>query len=142
MKSWKERFWEKVDMSGGEDDCWPWTGAKTREGYGRFCMTPTRVLLAHRVARGYFHPTPGKKVYQRCGNPACCNPAHLRLKKIVRRGQKGENSPSSHLTEEKVREMRELYAQGGVSFKELAERFGVCRSTIRSAVRRETWRHV
>jgi hypothetical protein len=140
--SWKDRFWKKVDKSGGEDACWPWTGAKTREGYGRFCINQTQVLLAHRVARGYLEPTPGKKVHHTCGNPACCNPAHLRLCKIKYPDRKGERAPSAHLTEKEVLEIRRAYEEDGVSFKELSTRYVVKERSIRDIVKRRTWKHI
>lgn len=29
-----ERFWPKVDKSGGPDACWPWLGGINGDGYG------------------------------------------------------------------------------------------------------------
>lgn len=46
------------------------------------------------------------------------------------------------LTKSIVREIRQRYAAGGVTLKELAEEFGVTRQTIGYAVRGETWSHV
>lgn len=84
-----ERFWDKVDQSGGPDACWPWMGARnkphtTRRGtefpgdHGRVRLAG-QLMLAHRVAyeleKG---PIPdGEKVLHSCDNPPCCNPAHL-----------------------------------------------------------------
>lgn len=72
-------FWSKVDRR-AEDECWPWTGALRGLGYGQFSIgndLPT--IGAHRVA---YHlvkgPIPdGLTIDHLCGNPACCNPAHL-----------------------------------------------------------------
>lgn len=41
-----ERFWSKVDRSGGSDGCWVWTRARNTWGYGSFggggrTMVPT-----------------------------------------------------------------------------------------------------
>jgi hypothetical protein len=33
--SWGDRLWSKID-TGSADDCWPWLGATTSAGYGRF----------------------------------------------------------------------------------------------------------
>lgn len=141
-EGWKERFWSKVDKSAGPDECWPWTGGVTKDGHGRFCMTATKIMLAHRVARGCLRPTPGKKVHHLCGNPRCCNPKHLRLRKVKFKSRKGENAPSSHLTAEKVLEIRRLVAEDGVSYTELAERYGVRPATIGDIVRRKSWKHI
>src|SRR5687768_1377339 len=46
-------FWAKVDMSGGEDACWPYTGYVTPEGYGwayTGTMKGQRTHGAHRQA--------------------------------------------------------------------------------------------
>lgn len=55
---------------------------------------------------------------------------------------RGDANPSSRLNETAVREIRELYAGGGVSQQQLAEKFGVQVMTINLAVRRKTWAHV
>jgi DNA invertase Pin-like site-specific DNA recombinase len=54
-------------------------------------------------------------------------------------GRRGEFHPSAKLTEkdiEKVRQMREA----GHTVTELAERFGVSKSTMSAALARKTWR--
>lgn len=78
------RFWRKVARR-GDDECWLWTGAKTK-GYGnvglrvngryvRFC--------AHRIswflANGSIGVGDNNNVLHRCDVPACVNPAHLFL---------------------------------------------------------------
>jgi len=72
-------FWERVDMSGGPDACWPWTGARHPSGYGGVSWRGGRVN-AHRVAYELAYGNPGKGfVCHHCDNPPCCNPAHLFL---------------------------------------------------------------
>lgn len=74
------RFWAKVDRR-GPDVCWPWIGAKQREGYGHLSSGGKRgqTLKAHRVsyelARG---PIPdGHDLDHLCRNRGCVNPSHL-----------------------------------------------------------------
>lgn len=56
----------------------------------------------------------------------------------------GEAHHKAKLTEDDVIYLRELYAEGGVSFLKLAEMTGwrVDETTITSAVRGATWKHL
>jgi hypothetical protein len=55
---------------------------------------------------------------------------------------KGEANHTSVLTEEIVRTIRTLYANGGYTQKRLAEIHNVHTTTIRDAINRKTWKHV
>jgi HNH endonuclease/AP2 domain len=74
------RLWSKVDMSGGPDSCWPWTGTLDGKGYGRFRLNSQTGRKAHRVA--YELATGDElgnlQIDHTCFNRSCCNPAHLR----------------------------------------------------------------
>lgn len=50
-----DRFWLKVDRSGGPDACHPWMGSRTRDGYGQSRVGAVVTYRAHRVA--YFLAT-------------------------------------------------------------------------------------
>lgn len=69
-----ERFWRKVAL-GGADDCWPWTAAVFRDGYGQF----SHGRRAHRVAyESVVGPIPdGMQLDHLCRNKLCVNPSHL-----------------------------------------------------------------
>jgi hypothetical protein len=46
----EDRFWAKVDRSGGATACWPWTAAKTPDNYGQFQARGVWAGSAHRLA--------------------------------------------------------------------------------------------
>ena len=56
--------------------------------------------------------------------------------------QRGLNNNNAKLTDEQVIEIRQCYAQGGVSQYELAERFGVTQTLIGHIVRHVSWKHL
>jgi hypothetical protein len=68
----QERFWGRVS-AGSPDECWQWTGALDKDGYGRVSVPAHR--RAYELTAG-FVPA-GQVVCHRCDNPSCCNPHHL-----------------------------------------------------------------
>lgn len=80
------RFWQRMDLSRGPDECWPWLGCVRADGYGRLRIGG-RDLYAHRVAYILEKGIPGNLcIYQVCDSPRCCNPKHSAVK--VKAGQK------------------------------------------------------
>jgi hypothetical protein len=158
------RFWAKIQVA-GDDECWLWTGAKHRKGYGRFKVRG-KLLLPHRIAYSLSNQDELIDLFicHRCDNPPCCNPNHLflgtrsdNMKDCHRKGrltmplyrgggkkgpknQKGERSNSSKLKNEDVFKIRELSAQGQNSVV-LSEIFGVTPRN-RLIVQRKTWKHI
>ncbi len=80
----ERRFWRKADRTGGPEACWIWTGMSDHGGYGLFDIFNNKIskkrTQAHRVAYELeIGPIPEGYVIDhfRCGDKACCNPAHL-----------------------------------------------------------------
>lgn len=74
----EDRFWNRVDQSGGPDACWLWQGPIEKTGYGRITDYWTKHLthrFAYELVKGPIPP--GKSVCHSCDVRACCNPAHL-----------------------------------------------------------------
>jgi hypothetical protein len=85
----EDRFWHYVDRR-GPDECWPWTGTITSQGYGQMWDGKGAVaahIFAYRIA-GKIVPD-GLELDHTCHVPAfcipgkscphrrCCNPVHL-----------------------------------------------------------------
>jgi hypothetical protein len=74
LRDHPERFWSKVDQSGGPSACWPWIGKLSSNGYGR----AGRQGYAHRLAFALANGDEAvEQVNHTCDNRPCCNPAHL-----------------------------------------------------------------
>jgi HNH endonuclease len=81
MKTLHERFWAKVESTGGPQACWLWTGAKLPKGYGviRRGQRGAGYIYAHRVSyelRNGSIPA-GLSIDHLCRNTSCVNPDHL-----------------------------------------------------------------
>lgn len=79
-KSPEERFWEKVDVSGGPEACWNWTASIKPNGYGQFGIGG-KPVYAHRFSYELVNGSipDGLEIDHLCANRACVNPAHLEV---------------------------------------------------------------
>jgi hypothetical protein len=104
-----EHFWSFVDRSGGPDACWPWTGGRDDDGYGRFCVdVATRPCVrAHRYVLELvgLEAFPWEDAAHKCDNPPCCNPAHLEplshrenMRQMAARGRARGGRTRRHVT--------------------------------------------
>jgi hypothetical protein len=130
-----DRFWPRVDRSGGPDVCWPWTG-KTIHGYG-FISRNHRHVGTHRVAWELTNgPIPdGLWVLHRCDNPPCCNPAHLWLGTVADNMADAaiKERLRSKITAAQVYEIR-VRAARGEARAALAIEYGVSRWAVRDYI--------
>jgi hypothetical protein len=148
-----QRLAENVDRSGGEGTCWPWTGWRNFQGYGRF-QHRDRWYAAHRVA---WEVASGRSVpdglvvrHVVCDNPPCCNPAHLtpgtrqdNANDAIRAGRvpRGEHSAGHVLTEAIVRHVRCRHSKGEPA-SQIANALGFSTRTISAVTAGQTWKHV
>lgn len=158
-RSISERFWAKVSKPDGDGACWIWNAALNEHGYGLIARGGKcgGMALANRVSWEINEgPIPdGLCVLHHCDNPPCVNPDHLWLGtradnnadmiakgRAVHDGLLGEQNGQSKLNEAQVREIRTLYAVGGITQTALALKFDVHHSLISLIIRGKAWAHV
>lgn len=146
--SMEDRFWSKVDRSGGPDTCWLWTASRTKLGYGQFFVaTGKGPIRASRMAWILTNgePEPGELVCHRCDNPPCCNPAHLFLgtnaDNMADMAAKGRHVGTRRLTPDQVVAIRARYSEGHNQYQ-IAAAFGVSQSAVSAIVLGKRWAHV
>jgi len=131
----------------------------TKAGYGSTEWNK-KATSAHRVAYMKAHSLDhadikGQVVRHTCDNPRCINPDHLVIGtykdntadmhsrgRASNTGPKGMAHPKVLLTDAQVLEIRALWNAGGMYLKDIASRYGIAISTVRSAVRGENWKHL
>ncbi len=153
-----ERFWSKVDKSGGDTACWPWMMSVDKDGYGQYRLHGRRGrnLKAHRIAYQIANGSidPELFVLHSCDNPPCCNPAHLRQGTHIenmsdmslrgrskKTGYPGTKNVKCVLTEHEVLVIFNRVTSGE-NPRLLGIEFGVARTTIEAIKLRKTWKHL
>lgn len=146
------RFWSKVDVQ-CPSKCWTWLAGVDLDGYGLFKIDRRTTRAARFCAELRYGEIPeGLWALHTCDNPICVNPHHIYLgtpsqnshdRERRERGRKSNGSlnGANVLNEEQVLDIRAKHA-AGLSNKEIAAMFGVCRPTISLIVRRKTWTHI
>lgn len=138
-----DRFWSKVDQSGGPDSCWTWTAARDPSGYGKFGLGQGKTVNSHRQA---FELANGRKPYglvcHSCDNRPCVNPKHLsegshssNRQECVERGRNGPRK--SKLSAIQMTEIRHLCGIG-MSQRKVAKVFGIGHHTVGRVLKRES----
>jgi HNH endonuclease len=128
---WRPRFWAKVARC-GPVECWNWSGARTRGGYGVLRVDgKTRYAhhLAWELANGRRWDDDQRPIRHTCGNRGCVNPAHLEL---------GEPPNAGKLDEYDVAVIRERRAAGEPQSR-LAKAYRISPSMVSRIVDGSRW---
>ena len=150
----RARFFDNIAKPLGQNECWEWTGTRTKLGYGVIALRGKKIR-AHRasVALSGRSIDAGQIVCHRCDNPPCVNPRHLfagtyrdNSSDCVRKGRthkwngrrSGSLNPRAKLTESDVQKIRSIgnSQPHGVT----AKRFGVSRSLVCEIVNGNCWK--
>lgn len=155
-----EKLWSKIDKSGGDGVCWPWTGyisTDKRSGFRRAIISLGKrgsmkprfaprilwTLLNGDIPEGLF-------VLHHCDFSICCNPKHLflgtqadNMADMVSkgRGQKGESNGRSKLQDFQAREILQK-ARSGIMQKEIAAEYGIAPSAVSGIFCGRKWKHL
>lgn len=152
-----ERFWEKVDRRDA-DDCWPWLGTKSNNGYGTFSVGSrlsgdARNVSPHRYVCELVGRTfgPGQHALHHCDNKQCVNPSHIYVgtqadnaRDFLERGtrkvpdQRGEKNPRAKLSASEATEIR----RSSESLRSLSARFGVSKTHVSWIKHWKSWGHL
>lgn len=134
----EDRFWLFVDKG---DYCWNWNGSLYHKGAGDFYWNSVR-LTSYRASwlihYGWL-PT-NRFICHTCDNRRCVNPDHLFVGDAMANNrdmhQKGRGVIRSKLNYSQVCEIRKSKEPPEV----IAQRYGVCRRTIRFILSGVSWR--
>lgn len=151
MKALEERFWAKVDRTGGPEACWLWSG-KVNNGYGEFCTGGAKWERAHRVAYELVvGPIPaGLCVCHRCDVKLCCRPSHLWLgtradnnadRDLKGRTGNGERNRHAVLESDQIMEIRSKFSKG-FTWRQLAKEYGISWQQVKKICNGKRWSHL
>lgn len=128
---------QHIDMSGGEDACWPWkrgTGGGTGRGKARpYFQVDGKKWIVYRLVwklvKGEDLPE-DVLLCHKCDNSICCNPKHLEkgthqdnMDDMVKRDRHG-------LPSHTVRRIRIQLIKGEMTHAEIGEMYAVSRSLV------------
>jgi hypothetical protein len=138
----------------GRDECWPWTGAVFRSGYGQFTLNSRKHITASRYSFLIHGGILSSEQFalHTCDNPPCCNPRHLfagtkkdnnmdRARKGRSNPQRGEDHFRALLNHDLVVQIRTLHSVGKTP-SEISRAFSLDQSHVNKVIKRKLWAHV
>ena len=132
-----------VNMSGGADECWPFTGKLNNKNRPYFACDGKKHLayrLVYELVNGV-GTLDGVIARHTCDNESCCNPRHI-VKGDHQDNMNDMKERERHgLPHHTVRAIRKLGALG-ISHRTIADRFGIGRSTVTEIINRDNYKHV
>lgn len=153
-----ERFWSFVNKNGpvpnhcpNLGNCWVWKGHCRNFGHGTFWANKQKTS-PHRYSYTLHNgPIPsGLGVLHKCDTPGCCRPDHLflgdqsaNMQDAASKGRttQGTKNSRAKLTEDQVREIRQLVASGERR-ESVATKFGLSKNAVTPIVNGTGWKHV
>lgn len=143
-KNTKYDVFKYIDMSGGEDACWPWTrgtGGGTGKSKPRpYFQVDGQKLIVYRLVWELVYGvtlSPDEFLCHQCDNSICCNPKHLRIGTHEENMQEMNERDRHGLTHVTVRRIRYMLAVGDLTHQEIADLNETSRATVGRIARNE-----
>lgn len=143
-------------MNDETDECMLWPFSTDKDGYGYVWFPGEKnyrrvTVLACEHRHGPMPQSGMVAAHGQCHDIHCWNPRHLTWKTHYQNAQDrlrdgtglhGEANHQAVLTAAAVTEIRSIYAAGGVTQTQLADRYGISSKTVSKLIRRERWKHL
>jgi len=142
-KNRKVDVFRVIDMTGGPDACWPFTG-KTNNKNRPYFTADGEKWLAYRLTYELVHgegSLNGAIARHSCDNEICCNPSHVEPGSHQENMDDMKGRERHGLPHHTVRAIRKL-GDIGIAHAAIANRFGIARSTVSEIVERKNYQHV
>ena len=132
-----------INMKGGPDACWPFTGKVNNKGRPYFAVGGKKYLayrLVYELVRGEGTLSDALARHT-CDNEICCNPRHI-VRGDHQQNMNDMKERERHgLPHHTVRAIRKL-GNAKRSHQEIADLFGIGRSTVTEIINRVNYAHV